>query len=141
MTSAVADLAAIGSNVSAAHIAAAAPTVAVLPAAGDEVSASIAHLFSQHAAKYQAMAAQAAAFNDQFVQHSSAGAFSCASTEATIASLLPIVPDFPATIASLLQEQLLQLLSPFLSQLLCQLILSNPFERWALRDTFASAAG
>jgi hypothetical protein len=32
---------------------AAAPTVAVVPAAADEVSASIAHLFSQHAAGYQ----------------------------------------------------------------------------------------
>jgi PE family len=69
MTSAAADLAAIGSNVAAAHMAAAARTVAVLPAAADAVSASIAHLFSQHAANYQAMAAQAAAFSDPFVQH------------------------------------------------------------------------
>jgi CO dehydrogenase/acetyl-CoA synthase alpha subunit len=42
-----------GSNVSAAHMAAAAPTVAVIPAAADEVSASIANLISQHAANYQ----------------------------------------------------------------------------------------
>ena len=88
MTSAASDLATIGSNVSPAHIAAAAPTVAVIPAAADEVSASIAHLFSQHAANYQAMAAQAAAFNDQFVQHLTAGAFSYASIEAALASFL-----------------------------------------------------
>jgi hypothetical protein len=88
MTSAAADLASIGSNVSAAHMVAAAPTVAVLPAAADEVSASIAHLFSQHAANYQALAAQAAAFNDQFVQRLSAGAFSYASIENAITSFL-----------------------------------------------------
>jgi hypothetical protein len=45
MTSAATDFATIGSNLSAAHIAVAAPTVAVLPAAADEVSAGIAHLF------------------------------------------------------------------------------------------------
>ena len=52
MTSAATDLATIGSNLSAAHTAAAAPTLVVLPAAADEVSASIAQLFSQHAADY-----------------------------------------------------------------------------------------
>ena len=88
MTSAAADLATIGSNVSAAHAAAAIPTLAVVPAAADEVSASIAHLFSAHAANYQAMAAQAAAFNDQFVQHLTAGAFSYTDIEATLAWLL-----------------------------------------------------
>jgi hypothetical protein len=89
---AASDLAAIGSNVSAAHTAAAAGTLAVLPAAADEVSASIAQLFSQHAAGYQGMAAQAAAFNDQFVQHLTAGAFSYASIEAAIASFLQDIP-------------------------------------------------
>ena len=88
MTSAAADLAAIGSNVSAAHMVAAARTVAVIPAAADEVSASIAHLFSQHAASYQALAGQAAAFQEQFVQHLTAGAFSYAGIEVKLASLL-----------------------------------------------------
>jgi len=88
MTSAASDLAAIASNVNAAHIMAAAPTTAVIPAAADEVSTSIAHLFSQHAASYQAMAGQAAAFNNQFVQHLTAGAGSYASAESTLASLL-----------------------------------------------------
>ncbi|MGA7055357.1 MAG: PE family protein, partial [Mycobacterium sp.] len=49
MTEAATDLANIGSTVNAAHMAAATPTVAVIPAAADEVSSSIAHLFSQHA--------------------------------------------------------------------------------------------
>ena len=85
MTSAAADLAAIGSNVSAAHMAAA-PTVAVIPAAADEVSASIAHLFSQHAAGYHAVAGQAAAFHEQFVQLLNGGAASYASAEAASTS-------------------------------------------------------
>jgi hypothetical protein len=88
MTAAATDLATIGSNVSAAHAAAAARTVAVLPAAADEVSAGIAQLFSQHAANYQALGGQAAAFNGQFVQHLTAGAFSYASIEAAITSFL-----------------------------------------------------
>ncbi|MGB9224655.1 PE family protein, partial [Mycobacterium sp.] len=46
MTAAATDLANIGSALNAAHTAAATPTVAVIPAAADEVSASIAHLFS-----------------------------------------------------------------------------------------------
>ena len=54
MTSTATDLATIGSNLSAAHAVAAARTVAVPPAAADEVSASIAHLFSAHAQEYQA---------------------------------------------------------------------------------------
>jgi hypothetical protein len=88
MTSAATDLATIGSNVSAAHMAAAAPTLAVLPAAADEVSASIAHLFSQHAKDYQAVARQAAAFHQQFTQKLTASASSYASTEAANTSSL-----------------------------------------------------
>jgi hypothetical protein len=88
MTSAAMDVATIGSNVSAAQMAAAAPTLAVLPAAADEVSASIAHLFSRHAANYQALAAQAAAFQEQFVQNLTASAGSYARTEAANTSLL-----------------------------------------------------
>jgi hypothetical protein len=111
MTSAATDLATIGSNIDAAHMVAAARTTAVIPAAADEVSAAIAHLFSAHAQDYQALAGKAAAFNDQFVQHLNAGAFSYASIEATIASLLPVLPDFPATIASLLQPLLQPLIN------------------------------
>jgi hypothetical protein len=59
------DLANIGSTLNAAHLAAATPTAAVVPAAADEVSVSIAHLFSLHAQDYQALAGQAAAFHEQ----------------------------------------------------------------------------
>ncbi len=97
MTAAAADLATIGSNVNAAHMVAAGPTTAVLPAAADEVSAGIAHLFSQHAANYQALAGQAAAFNDQFVQTLKSGGAAYAQAEASSAasllgSLLSLLP-------------------------------------------------
>lgn len=88
MEAAAADLATIGSTVSAAHKAASSPTVAVLPAAADEVSASIAHLFSAHARNYQGLATQAATFHDQPVQHLTASAGSYAGTEAAAASSL-----------------------------------------------------
>jgi len=82
MTAAAADLANIGSDVSAAHLAAAAPTVALVPAAADEVSKSIAHLFSQHGADYQTLAGRAATFHEDFVQNLTAGAHSYAGAEA-----------------------------------------------------------
>jgi PE family len=88
ISAAATDLAAIGSTLNAAHQAATNPTVPLVPAAADEVSTGIAHLFSQHAANYQALAGQAAAFNDQFVQHLAASAGAYASAEATNVSLL-----------------------------------------------------
>jgi hypothetical protein len=96
MTSAAADVAAIGANVNAAHMAAAARTTSVLPAAADEVSAAIASVFANHAQAFQGLAGKAAAFNDQFVQHLAAGAFSYSSIEAAIvprleAAILPVV--------------------------------------------------
>ncbi len=88
MISAATDLATIGSNLSAAHTAAAAWTVAVLPAAADEVSAGIAHLFSAHAQEYQALSGRAAAFQEQFLQHLTASAGSLAHAEAANTALL-----------------------------------------------------
>jgi hypothetical protein len=55
MTSAATDFATIGSNLSAAHMAAAAPTTGVLTAAEDEVSAAIAAAFSAHGQGFQAL--------------------------------------------------------------------------------------
>ena len=62
MAEAATDLATIGETLNAAHLTAAPPTLAVLPAAADEVSASIAHLFSGYGEKYQKLAGQAAGF-------------------------------------------------------------------------------
>jgi len=88
LAAAAADLATIDSSLSAAHTAAATPTVALVPAAADEVSASIAHLFSRHARDYQALAGQAAAFHEQFIQNLDASAHSYASAEAANTSSL-----------------------------------------------------
>ena len=93
MTSAAADLAAIGSNVNAAHMVAAARTTSVLPAAADEVSAAIASVFANHAQAFQGLAGKAAAFNDQFVQTLKSGGAAYAQTEAaSIASPLSLLP-------------------------------------------------
>ena len=57
----------IGSGLSSARTAAAAPTVGIAAAAQDEVSAAIAKLFSGFGQEFQAVSAQAQAFHDQFV--------------------------------------------------------------------------
>ncbi|ORV71053.1 hypothetical protein AWC07_05080 [Mycobacterium gastri] len=67
LTAAARDITGIGSTLSAANSAAAAPTTGLLAAGADEVSAAIAGLFSSHAREYQALSAQAAAFHEQFV--------------------------------------------------------------------------
>jgi len=100
MTVAATDLANIGSTISAAHLVAATPTVAVVPAAADEVSSGIAHLFSQHAQDYQALAGQAAAFHEQFVQHLTSSAGSYASAEAASAKLLQPLAGSAASVAA-----------------------------------------
>ena len=58
VASAATDLSNIGSGLSAANAAAVAPTTAVVAAAGDEVSAAIASLFSGHAKEFQALGAR-----------------------------------------------------------------------------------
>lgn len=68
LASAATDLAGIGSALSAANAAAAAPTTAMLAACADEVSAVVASLFARHAQAYQALSLQATAFHQQFVQ-------------------------------------------------------------------------
>ncbi|ESK76748.1 PE family protein [Mycobacterium tuberculosis variant bovis] len=67
LASAATDLAGIGSALSAANAAAAAPTTAMLAACADEVSAVVASLFARHAQAYQALSLQATAFHQQFV--------------------------------------------------------------------------
>jgi ABC-type transporter Mla subunit MlaD len=113
MTSAATDLANIGSDLSAAHRAAA-PTLALTPAAADEVSVSIAHLFSRYAEDYQGLAGKAAASQEQFVQNLTASAHSYASAEASNAALLQRLTASPASFTSTiaaLQAQLRDLLN------------------------------
>ena len=113
MAAAAADLAGIGSNVSAAHMVAAARTTSVIPAAADEVSTGIAQLFSAHAQEYQALAGRAAAFQEQFVQHLTAGAFTYADIEAAIASLLQPLTATVGAIGSTIGALLVQLINDF----------------------------
>ena len=88
MTAAATDLAGIGSTLTEEHTAAAALTAGLVPAAGDEVSAGVAHLFSGYAEDFHGLAAQAAVFHEQFVRHLTAGAHSYASAEAVNISYL-----------------------------------------------------
>ncbi|HTY34471.1 PE-PPE domain-containing protein [Mycobacterium sp.] len=88
MASAATDLATIGSNVDVAHMAAAVPTVAVLPAAPDEVSTATAKLFGGYAQKYQAVLAQAAAFREEFVAALASAGNAYAVAEAASASAI-----------------------------------------------------
>jgi PE family len=121
IAAAATDLAAIGSTVSAAHMTAAAPTVAVIPAAADEVSAGIAHVFSVYAQDYHGLAGQAAAFHEQFVQHLTASAGSYASTEAANAAVLQAsnanAGSFVGAIVGTFLDQLVNLVGAVLGEL------------------------
>jgi hypothetical protein len=124
MRAAATDLATIGSDLSAAHMAAASSTLALPPAGADEVSASIAQLFSRHTQDYQALAGRAAAFHEQFLQHVKASAGSYASGEAVNVTLLRPLTAIAGSVAGAgagLQEQLGNLLT-ILGQLRDQLI-------------------
>jgi PE-PPE domain/PE family len=88
MTLAATDLADIGSVLTAAKAAAAAPTTGIVVAAQDEVSAAIAAAFSAHGQGFQALGAQAAAFHEQFVQVLAAVGNAYAETEAAAAGAL-----------------------------------------------------
>jgi hypothetical protein len=83
---AAADLAKIGSAISAANQTASVATTQVVSAAGDEVSAAIAALFGAHGQQYQAISAQAAAFHDQFTSTMAGNANSYAAAEASNAN-------------------------------------------------------
>src|SRR4051794_976048 len=80
MASVAADVERIGAAIVSGN-AAASPTMSVVSAAEDEVSAAIAGLFSRYGAGYQALASQAAAFHDQFTRNLAAAANSYAGTE------------------------------------------------------------
>jgi broad specificity phosphatase PhoE len=83
-----AEAAQIGSVVTAGNLAAAIPTTGLAAAGADEVSASVAAMFSGHAQQYQAAAAQAAAYHQQFVSNLHAAAVSYAGAEAAISAEL-----------------------------------------------------
>lgn len=83
-----ADLARVGSALSDANAAAAAPTAEVVPPAADRVSVLITGLLGAHAQKYQDLSAQLAQFHDQLVQTLQSNAAAYANAEAVNNSLL-----------------------------------------------------
>ncbi len=89
---AAAELAGIGSTISTANAAAAAPTTGMLAAAADEVSQEIAALFSEHGRDYQQVSAELAALHEQLVKNltASAGVYATAEVNAvqTLANAL-----------------------------------------------------
>lgn len=91
MAAAASDVAAISSTVSAAHMAAAAPTVSLIPAAADQVSTGIAQFFSGVAQDFHALVGQAATFGQHFAQqlHLSAGAYTAAEAVSAASLSLP----------------------------------------------------
>src|SRR5262245_60060922 len=103
LAAAATDLAGVGSSISAANAAAAAPTTSLLAAGADEVSAALAALFGAHAQTYQSLSTQAALFHQQFVQTLNAGASSYALAEAANAS--------PLQAAQSVQQDLLNLIN------------------------------
>jgi PE family len=88
VTDAATNLASLGSSITAANAAAAAPTTGVLAAGADEVSAAIASLFSQQASAYQVLSARAAAFHAELVQTLNANSATYAAAEAANAGPL-----------------------------------------------------
>ena len=89
--SAASELADIGSMISEASRAATTSTTAVVVAAGDEVSAAIASLFSSHAQQYQTLSAQAAGFHAEFLQALNRAGGSYAAAEAANAAPMQAV--------------------------------------------------
>lgn len=83
LASAATDLAGIGSALSAANAAAAAPTTAMLAACADVVAS----LFARHAQAYQALSLQATAFHQQFVQALTGAGGAYAAAEAVNAAV------------------------------------------------------
>jgi PE family len=88
LQSAATDLGSIGSDLSAAHVAAGVPTTGLVAAGADEVSAAVTALFAGHGRQFQALSAQANAFHQQFVQALSSGTWSYLSAEAANAAPL-----------------------------------------------------
>jgi PE family len=96
LVAAASDLAGVGSTLSAANEAVAAPTAGVMAAAADQVSAQVAAFFSEHGLDYQQLNAQVSAFHERFVQALSAGAGTYAAAEANAAQTLAGAANAPA---------------------------------------------
>ncbi|WP_081283134.1 PE domain-containing protein [Mycobacterium asiaticum] len=122
MSTAATDVASIGSAIATANQGVASATTEILAAAEDEVSAAIASLFSGHGRGYQALSAQAAAFNERFAQALTTATSAYASAEAASAAPLAAlenlvlgVQQLPRTLATGFESLLSSPQSPFLA--------------------------
>lgn len=106
LAAAASDVAGIGSTLGAAGAAAAETTTAVTAAAGDEVSARIAALFSQHGQGYQQLSARVSAFHEQFAQALTAGTNAYTATEAGIAQTLTNAVGAPGALAAAARSEI-----------------------------------
>ena|ERR1700761_7493198 len=113
-----ADLQAVGSTLDEAHRAATPTTLAVIPAAADEVSAGIGRLFSQYGREFQALAGKAAAFQQQFVHNLLAGGAAYASAEDAIVALLEGLRTGVESIRHALLDPLFNLYGDFVQGLI-----------------------
>lgn len=127
MATAAADLANIGSTLSAAHAAAAPSTSTLPPAAADEISANIAQLFSAHAQDYQDLAGRAATFHQQFVDRLTASAGAYGSAESANTAALQPALEIASTVPTAAAIQIPALNSFVAALNLLLTILQNPF--------------
>jgi PE family len=81
VTAAADDLAGIRSSLAQATATAAAPTTGVTAAAADEVSSAISHVFGRVGREFQALSAEAVAFQDEFVSLLNGGAAAYLATD------------------------------------------------------------
>jgi hypothetical protein len=86
LTSASGNIMDIGAGMASSNAAAAGPTLGVVPAASDPVSALTAGHFASHAALYQAISAQAALVHEQVVSTLGTNASSYTTAEASNAA-------------------------------------------------------
>lgn len=95
LKAAASDLAGIGSEISSANVAASLPTTGLVAAAGDQVSAQVAALFSSHAAGYQQLSNQMSSFHEKFVQALGLSANAYGNTEQNAAKTLSNAVNSP----------------------------------------------
>jgi broad specificity phosphatase PhoE len=131
LQAAAADVAQIGSAVSAGNLAAALPTTQIAAAGGDEISAAIAALFGSYGREFQATAARLGIYSADFVRTLSAAAGSYADEEATIATSLQSMLGAANAPGALHGNALLGGAAPLLSPLnaIGQAWINSPFGR------------
>lgn len=100
LSAAAAEVSGIGVSVSAAHAAAASSTTAVVPAGADEISTSIAAVFSRHGQQFATLGAQASVFHTEFAQALTAAGGAYAATEVANVSPLQTLPQHALAMAN-----------------------------------------